>query len=102
LSQGITVGEADKIVIPLGHRLLVAIGPPDGAHDRRRRCRYVQRDAGSRSSRLRSTPSRSEFRGRNRGLAAVLAHMACGTRAGARSEGLEPPAFRSVGVGRIL
>ncbi len=29
LSQGITVDEADKIVMPLGRRLLVAIGPPD-------------------------------------------------------------------------
>jgi Protein of unknown function (DUF4238) len=30
LSQGITVDQADKIVMPLTPRLLVAIGPPDG------------------------------------------------------------------------
>jgi hypothetical protein len=31
LSQGVTVDEADKIVMPLSPRLLVAIGPPDAA-----------------------------------------------------------------------
>ena len=31
LSQGVMVDEADKIVMPLTPRLLVAVGPPDGA-----------------------------------------------------------------------
>jgi hypothetical protein len=31
LSQGVTVDEADKIVMPLTPRLLVAIGPPNGS-----------------------------------------------------------------------
>jgi hypothetical protein len=31
LAQGVTVDEADKIVMPLAPRLLVAIGPPNGS-----------------------------------------------------------------------
>jgi hypothetical protein len=31
LSQGVTIDEADKIVMPLAPRLLVAIGPPDAS-----------------------------------------------------------------------